>query len=62
MPVILLLLLNNMDVIKTADLIIDLGPEGGKKGGHIVALGTPEEVSENADSYTGNFLKDVLNE
>ena len=52
---------HNMDVIKSADYIIDLGPEGGEKGGRIVALGTPEEVSKNPASYTGKFLKMELN-
>jgi len=52
---------HNLDVIKTADYIIDLGPEGGNKGGYIVAEGTPEEVSEKENSYTGFFLKKVLN-
>jgi len=52
---------HNLDVIKTADYIIDLGPEGGDKGGYIVAEGTPEEVSQNENSYTGHFLKKVLN-
>ncbi len=51
---------HNLDVIKTADHIIDLGPEGGSGGGTIVALGTPEEVSEVSGSYTGMFLKDIL--
>jgi len=48
---------HNLEVIKTADYIIDLGPEGGNKGGRIIAQGTPEEVAENKNSYTGNFLK-----
>ncbi len=48
---------HNMDIIKSADQIIDLGPEGGEKGGRIIALGTPEEVSKNPASYTGRFLK-----
>jgi excinuclease ABC subunit A len=52
---------HNLDVIKTADYIIDLGPEGGDKGGQIVATGTPEEVAQNPNSYTGQFLKKVLN-
>ncbi len=52
---------HNMDVIKSADHIIDLGPEGGEKGGRIIALGTPEEVSKNPASYTGKFLKAELN-
>ncbi len=51
---------HNLDVIKTADYIIDLGPEGGNKGGRIVALGTPEEVAKSKKSYTGMYLKDVL--
>ncbi len=51
---------HNMDVIKSADYIVDLGPEGGEKGGRIVALGTPEEVSKNPASYTGRFLKPEL--
>ncbi len=48
---------HNMDVIKSADYVIDLGPEGGSKGGRIVAVGTPEEVAKNPASYTGRFLK-----
>ncbi len=51
---------HNSDVVKSADYIIDLGPEGGEEGGRVVALGTPEEVSMNPDSYTGMFLKDKL--
>lgn len=51
---------HNLDVIKTADWIIDLGPEGGDKGGQIVAQGTPEAVAKHAKSFTGNFLKKVL--
>ncbi|MGO1469521.1 MAG: excinuclease ABC subunit UvrA, partial [Tissierella sp.] len=51
---------HNLDVIKTADYIIDLGPEGGDKGGNIVAVGTPEEIAANKDSYTGQFLKKAL--
>lgn len=52
---------HNLDVIKTADWIIDLGPEGGSKGGRIVATGTPEQVAECERSYTGQFLKPILN-
>ncbi|MBT9170851.1 MAG: UvrABC system protein A [Actinobacteria bacterium] len=51
---------HNLDVIKMADHIIDLGPEGGDKGGYLIAEGTPEEVSQDADSCTGQFLKRVL--
>lgn len=53
-----LIIEHNMDVIKTADYIIDLGPEGGAKGGKIVATGTPEEVAEAPESYTGKYLKE----
>lgn len=52
---------HNLDVIKTADWIIDLGPEGGDKGGEIVACGTPEEIADVEKSYTGQFLKKLLN-
>ena len=51
---------HNLDVIKTADWIVDLGPEGGEKGGEIVAQGTPEEVARTPLSYTGQFLKKLL--
>jgi excinuclease ABC subunit A len=51
---------HNLDVIKTADWIIDLGPEGGDEGGLVVAEGTPEEVAQNRESYTGQFLRGVL--
>ena len=51
---------HNLDVIKTADYLIDLGPDGGEGGGKIVARGSPEQVAENAHSYTGKFLKAVL--
>ncbi len=51
---------HNLDMIKIADYIIDLGPDGGDKGGKIIATGTPEEVSKNAKSYTGQYLKKVL--
>lgn len=51
---------HNLDVIKCADWIIDLGPEGGDKGGYIVAQGTPEQISQNTNSYTGKFLKRYL--
>ncbi|HPG88661.1 MAG TPA: excinuclease ABC subunit A, partial [Hyphomicrobium sp.] len=51
---------HNLDVIKTADWIIDLGPEGGDGGGRIVAEGTPEDVAKVKESYTGKYLKDLL--
>ena len=51
---------HNMDVIKTADYIIDLGPEGGDEGGTVVAEGTPEQIMDNPKSYTGLYLKKHL--
>ncbi|MBR6675416.1 MAG: excinuclease ABC subunit A, partial [Alphaproteobacteria bacterium] len=51
---------HNLDVIKTADYIIDMGPEGGDGGGTVVATGTPEQVAENPASYTGQYLKRLL--
>ena len=51
---------HNLDVIKTADWIVDLGPEGGDEGGYIVAEGTPEVVAEDRESYTGQFLGRIL--
>ncbi len=51
---------HNLDVVKVADWIIDLGPEGGDEGGHIVAEGTPEEVAATSESYTGKFLRELL--
>jgi excinuclease ABC subunit A len=51
---------HNLDVIKTADHIIDLGPEGGDQGGYVVASGTPEEVAAVDGSYTGRYLKSYL--
>ncbi len=52
---------HNLEVIKTADWIIDLGPEGGDKGGRVVAVGTPEDVAGVAESYTGQYLATYLN-
>jgi len=52
---------HNLDVIKTADYIIDLGPEGGDRGGYLVGAGTPEEIAQTKKSYTGQFLRKVLN-
>lgn len=51
---------HNLDVIKTADYIIDIGPEGGNRGGTVVASGTPEEVAKNPDSYTGKYIASIL--
>ena len=51
---------HNLDVIKVSDYIIDLGPEGGKLGGEVIATGTPEEVAMEPKSYTGQYLKKVL--
>jgi excinuclease ABC subunit A len=53
---------HNLDVIKQADWIVDLGPEGGDEGGEVIATGTPEDVSEVEESSTGQFLRDVLAE
>ena len=55
-----LCLKHNLDVIKTADYIIDMGPEGGDEGGTIIANGTPEEVAKVNDSFTGQFIKRIL--
>ena len=55
-----LIIEHNLDIVKTADYIIDLGPEGGERGGQLVAYGTPEEVCENKDSFTGQVLKDYF--
>ncbi|NLW48123.1 MAG: excinuclease ABC subunit UvrA [Firmicutes bacterium] len=51
---------HNLDVIKSADYLIDLGPEGGERGGQVIATGTPEEVAQNPNSYTGKFLKPLV--
>lgn len=51
---------HNLDVIKVADYIIDLGPEGGIRGGQVVATGTPEKIAKCEESYTGQFLKKYL--
>jgi excinuclease ABC subunit A len=51
---------HNLDVVKTADWLVDLGPEGGSGGGEIIATGTPEDVADNAASHTGRFLKPLL--
>jgi excinuclease ABC subunit A len=51
---------HNLDMVKTADWLIDLGPEGGDKGGEVVAIGTPEDIVKVKASYTGQYLKKVL--
>ena len=51
---------HNLDVVKTADWVIDIGPEGGDGGGHIVAKGTPEDIANVDRSHTGRYLKDML--
>jgi len=51
---------HQLDVVKVADWVIDLGPEGGGGGGRLIAAGTPEKIAAAADSHTGRFLKDVL--
>jgi excinuclease ABC subunit A len=51
---------HNLDVIKTADWIIDLGPEGGERGGEIIATGTPEQIARAKGSWTGEYLADML--
>ena len=51
---------HNLDVIKTADYLIDIGPEGGDKGGTVVAAGTPEQIAQTPGSYTGKYLKEKL--
>ncbi|KAB8334229.1 excinuclease ABC subunit UvrA [Scytonema tolypothrichoides VB-61278] len=56
----ILVIEHNLDVIRCADWLIDLGPEGGDKGGEVIAVGTPEEVAENSRSYTGQYVKQVL--
>ena len=56
----LLVIEHNLDVIKTADWIVDLGPEGGEEGGYLVAVGTPEQLAQNSASHTGRYLRDAL--
>jgi len=57
----ILVIEHNLDVIKSADYVVDLGPEGGDNGGAVVVCGTPEEVASCMSSYTGKFLKNKLN-
>jgi excinuclease ABC subunit A len=52
---------HNMDLIKSSDYVVDIGPEGGDGGGKVVAKGTPEEIANNKNSYTGQYLKKALN-
>ena len=56
----ILIIEHNLDLIKIADYVIDLGPEGGNNGGQVIAKGTPEEVSQCKNSYTGQYLKTML--
>ena len=56
-----LIIEHNLDVVKSADYIIDLGPDGGDKGGHVVFAGTPETIVRHPTSYTGQYLKQFLN-
>ncbi len=56
----ILVIEHNLDVIRCADWVIDLGPEGGDKGGEIIVAGTPEDVAKNERSYTGEYLRQVL--
>ena len=56
----LIIIEHNLDVIKTADWIVDLGPEGGNGGGRVIGFGTPEELASNKTSYTGRYLKEKL--
>lgn len=56
----ILVIEHNLDVIRCADWVIDLGPDGGDKGGEVIAVGTPEEVAANSRSYTGEYLRQVL--
>ena len=56
----MLIIEHNMDIIKSADWVIDVGPEGGDAGGRIVAAGTPEQIAGCEESYTGKFLKEKL--
>jgi excinuclease ABC subunit A len=51
---------HNLDVIKQADWIVDLGPEGGEAGGEVIAAGTPEQVAEVEESFTGRYLREIL--
>ena len=57
-----LIIEHNLDIIKVADYIIDMGPEGGDRGGEILAVGTPEDICQVPQSYTGQFLKKYLDE
>ena len=57
-----LLIEHNLDVVKSADYVVDLGPEGGDRGGRVMVAGTPEEVAASPESYTGAFLRSVLPE
>ena len=56
----LIVIEHNLDIIKCADWIIDLGPEGGDRGGHIICSGTPQKLIKSPKSYTGDYLKNIL--
>jgi excinuclease ABC subunit A len=56
----LIVIEHNLDVVKAADWVIDLGPEGGARGGHVVATGTPETIAEATEGYTGRYLREAL--
>ena len=58
----ILVIEHNIELIKSADYVIDLGPEGGENGGQVLATGTPEEIADNPESFTGRYLKDKLQE
>ena len=53
----MLVIEHNLDVLKTADYIIDLGPDGGDRGGEVIATGTPEDIAKSSQSYTGEYLR-----
>ncbi len=55
-----LVIVHNLDVIKTADYLIDMGPDGGNAGGRVIAAGTPEQVAKSVESHTGRFLADIF--
>ena len=58
--ILVIVIEHNLDVIKTADWVVDLGPEGGEGGGYVIAVGTPEEIAAQKSSYTGRYLQAAL--